>query len=185
MLKAVTKASEEKMNKSIHAFEEHIATVRTGRASTKVFEDLMIPAYGAEQPLKQLAGITTPDAKTIAIQPWDQGLLGAIEKAIMGANLGFTPTNDGKLIRITVPPLTEERRRELVKQLHHMAEEARVAVRNLRRHANEEIKAVEKKHEIGEDERDRSLKKIQGITDDHIKQIDKILEAKEADIMKV
>jgi ribosome recycling factor len=173
------------MDKSAHALEENLVTIRTGRASTRMFEDLEVEAYGVMQPLKQMASIASPDAKSVTIQPWDKGQLGAIEKAILAANLGYTPNNDGTLIRIIVPPLTEERRKEIVKQAHHMAEEGRVAVRNQRRHFNDEIKKREKSHEIGEDLRDKLLKQIQEETDKHIRRIDDLLAAKEKEIMEV
>jgi ribosome recycling factor len=185
MLDATLKACEEKMNKTLHALEEHLVTVRTGRASTRIFEDVEVEAYGTAQPLKQLATIATPDAKSVTIQPWDPSQLGAVEKAILAANLGFTPNNDGKLIRIVVPPLTEERRREIVKQAHGMAEEGRVAIRNLRRHFNDEVKKTEKSHEIGEDERDKLLKRIQEQTDAHIKRVDEMLASKEKEILEI
>jgi ribosome recycling factor len=185
MLQELIHTCEDKMNKSIHALEEHLTSIRTGRASTRVFEELHIEAYGTSQPLRNIATIATPDAKTVTIQPWDKGQMGTIEKAILAANIGFTPSNDGKLIRITVPPLTEERRREQVKLAHKMAEEARVAIRNQRRVFNDEVKKIEKKHEVSEDDRDKALKRIQDVTDGHIKQVDKVLQAKEKELMEV
>ncbi|MBN1478201.1 ribosome recycling factor [Candidatus Sumerlaeota bacterium] len=185
MLKDTLAQCAEKMTKSIHALEEHLASIRTGRASTRLFEDLDVEAYGVTQPLKQMATIASPDAKTVTIQPWDKSQLGAIEKAILAANLGFTPNNDGKLIRIVVPPLTEERRREYVKQAHQVAEEGRVAIRNVRRHVNDEIKKLEKDHDISEDERDKALKRVQEMTDEQIKMADELLAAKEKEIMEV
>lgn len=181
----IVKSCEEKMEKSIHAMEEHLNSLRTGRASTRVFEDIDVEAYGGTQPLKHLATIATPDAKSVTIQPYDKGLIGPVERAILAANLGFTPSNDGILIRIVVPPLTEERRRDYVKQAHHMAEEGRVAVRNVRRHINDEIKKNEKSHDISEDQRDKLLKGVQDLTDKYVKRIDGILEKKEAEIMEV
>jgi ribosome recycling factor len=185
MLEKALHGCDEKMKKSIHALEDHLASIRTGRASTRLFEDVPVEAYGTTQPLKQLATIATPDAKTVTIQPWDKNLLSVTERAILAANLGVTPTNDGKILRITLPALTEERRRELVKQAHHLAEEARVAVRNLRRQVNDEIKKLEKSHGISEDDRDKGLKRAQEMTDQHIKEVDKVLAAKEAEIMEI
>lgn len=185
MLNQILRSGEERMKKSLHALEEHLAGLRTGRASTRMFEEVKVEAYGGEQPLKQLATIATPDAKTVTIQPWDKSLLAAVERAILAANLGVTPGNDGKIIRITMPPLTEERRRDIVKQAHHLAEEGRVSIRNLRRHINEEIKKTEKNREISEDDRDKALKKVQEMTDRYIKEIDRVLAAKEAEIMEV
>ncbi|NUP88694.1 MAG: ribosome recycling factor [Candidatus Sumerlaeia bacterium] len=185
MLEGLIHGCDEKMNKSLHALEEHLATIRTGRASTRVFEELEVEAYGVTQPLRNMATIATPDAKTVTIQPWDKGQLGTIERAILAANLGYTPSNDGKLIRIVVPPLTEERRREQVKLAHRMAEEARVAIRNQRRQFNEEIKKIEKKHEVSEDDRDKALKRVQDLTDGHIRTVDKMLQEKEQELMEV
>jgi ribosome recycling factor len=136
-------------------------------------------------PLNQVASLSTPDAKTIVIQPWDKSQIPAIEKAILAANIGITPANDGVAIRLTVPPMTEERRKDVVKMAHKMAEEARVALRNVRRHINDEVKKAEKTHGISEDDRDKLLKDIQKMTDDHIKKVDVVLAAKEKEILEV
>jgi ribosome recycling factor len=184
-LKDYYKSADEKMQKAVEAMEHELATLRTGRASTSLVDHVMAPAYGSDQPIKQVATISTPDARTILIQPWDRAVLPAIEKAIMAANLGLTPNNDGRVIRITIPMLTEERRRELVKVAHKVAEEGRVAVRNARRHVNEEIKASEKKHEMTEDDRDKGLEEVQKHTDKFIKKVDELLAAKEKEIMEV
>jgi len=177
--------AQDKMDKSLVSLEDHLSQIRTGRASTKIFEQLEVEAYGVTTPLYQMATLTTPDAQTVAIQPWDQSQVGSVERAILAANLGFTPNNDGKVIRLSVPPLTEERRREYVKQAHHVTEEGRVAIRNVRRHCNDEIKKTEKHHDISEDARDRALKEIQELTDNHIKRADAMLEEKEKEIMEV
>lgn len=173
------------MAKAIETLEHNFQTVRTGRASLHILDNVMVNAYGTDTPIRQVATLSTPDARTMLIQPWDRGVMASVEKAILAANLGMTPSNDGKVIRLTVPPLTEERRKELVKVVKHMAEEERVAVRNIRRHTNEEIKKTEKQHEISEDSRDKMLKKVQVLTDDFIKKIDELLEKKEAEIMEV
>ena len=185
MLRDLYKEAEKKMKKAIEACEGEMRALRTGRASTGLVEHVEVSAYETLQPLKQLATITTPDARTIQIQPWDRNLLGAIEKAILAANIGLTPNNDGRLIRINIPPLTEERRKELVKVVKQQAEDGRVAVRNVRRHVNDEIKATEKRHEISEDEREKARGEVQKLTDKHIGEIDKLLEVKEKEIMEV
>ena len=137
--------TDEKMTKALKALEGEFNTLRTGRASLAVLDGIMVDAYGTPTPIKQVATMSTPDARLIAVQPWDKSLIGNIEKAILAANIGLTPINDGKLIRINIPQLTEERRKELVKVAKHMAEEAKVAVRNVRRHINDSIKEAEKK----------------------------------------
>lgn len=175
----------EKMKKAIEVVETELSQLRTGKASVALLDPVRVNAYGSDVPIKQVASITTPDAKTISIQPWDKNLIPAIEKAIMAANLGLTPINDGKIIRINIPPLTEERRKELVKVAHKIAEEGRVAVRNVRRHINDEIKKLEKEHKISEDDRFKYTEKIQELTDKSIENIDAILKKKEAEIMEV
>ncbi|MCX7045345.1 MAG: ribosome recycling factor [Candidatus Sumerlaeota bacterium] len=186
MLEAIKKDAREKMDKALKTLEHHFETLRTGRASLSIVQDVKVDPYNSGAlPLNQVASLSTPDAKSIVIQPWDKSVIGLIEKAILAANLGITPANDGTLIRLVVPPMTEERRKEVVKHAHKVAEEARVSIRNVRRHVNEEIKKNEKKHEITEDDRDRLLKEIQTQTDDHIKKIDAMLAAKEKEIMAV
>jgi ribosome recycling factor len=177
--------AQEKMHKAVEAVENEFHSLRTGRASVALVDTVHVDAYGARMPLKQLATISTPDSRSIVVQPFDKNMAGPIEKALMAANLGMTPTNDGKVIRMTVPPLTEERRKELVKLAKKMAEEGRVAVRNIRRHANEEIKKTEKTHEITEDDRDRATKQVQDITDKYVKEIDDTLARKEKDVMEI
>ena len=177
--------TDEKMTKALKALEGEFNTLRTGRASLAVLDGIMVDAYGTPTPIKQVATMSTPDARLIAIQPWDKSLIGNIEKAILAANIGLTPINDGKLIRINIPQLTEERRKELVKVAKHMAEEAKVAVRNVRRHINDSIKEAEKKHEISEDNRERALKKVQEVTDKYTDKIDEALKIKEEEIMEV
>jgi ribosome recycling factor len=185
MLKEIHKQAQEKRKKAVEAIERELKSLRTGRASNALVENLLVSAYGADTPLKGLATITTPDPRTIQIQPWDRNLLGAIEKAILAANLGLTPNNDGRVIRLNIPIPTEERRKELVKVAHKMAEEGRIAIRNVRRHANEEIKATEKRHEISEDDREKAVQAEQKATDESIAEIDKLLAAKEKEIMEV
>lgn len=179
------KECQEKMNKAVEAVEHNLGALRTGRASVRLVEGVVVPIYGSDNPLNQVATISTPDATTVAIQPWDPNTINPIEKAILQANIGLTPSNDGRIIRLHIPPLTEETRREMVKKTHTIAEEGRIAVRNLRRHSNDEIKKTEKTHELSEDESRRLQHKIQEQTDAAIKKIDAHLDAKEKEIMTV
>jgi len=185
MKDALAKEGAHKMDQAIKALEHHFESLRTGRASLGMLDGVRAPVYGSEMPLNQVASLSTPDAKTIVIQPWDKSQIPAIEKAILAANIGITPANDGVAIRLTVPPMTEERRKDVVKMAHKMAEEARVALRNVRRHINDEVKKAEKTHGISEDDRDKLLKDIQKMTDDHIKKVDVVLAAKEKEILEV
>lgn len=185
MLDDLFRQAKEKMKKAIEVMEGEFSHLRTGKASVALLDPVKVSAYDTEMPLKQVASITTPDAKTIVVQPWDKNLIALIEKAIMAANLGLTPINDGKMIRINIPPLTEERRKELVKVAHKIAEEGRIAIRNVRRHINEEIKRMEKEHQISEDERYKALDKTQEITDESIKKVEELLGKKEREIMEI
>lgn len=173
------------MEKSIVALRKEFARLRTGRASTALLEGIMVDYYGTGTPLNQLAGLTAPEPRLLVIQPYDRGAIGNIEKAIFKADLGLTPNNDGKVIRIPIPELTEERRKELVKHIKKMSEEFRVSVRNHRRDAIEKLKEMEKKKEITADELKHSQDRIQKITDDFIGRIDKTLKTKEDEIMEV
>ncbi len=184
-LNDIHKQAQEKMKKAVEAVDHEFSSLRTGRASVALVDNIHIDAYGASMPLKQVAQINTPDARSLLITPYDKGQMQAIEKAILAANIGLTPNNDGKVIRLTVPPLTEERRKELVKVAKKMAEDGRVAVRNIRRHANDEIKKTEKTHEITEDDRDRATHKMQELTDKHIREIDDLLARKEKEVLEV
>lgn len=172
------------MNKAIEYFEKELQKVRAGKANPAMLDGLKIMYYGNETPLSQVANISTPDAKTITIQPWEKNTIEPIEKAILAANLGFNPQNDGTIIRIPVPPLTEERRKDLVKKVKELAEEAKIAIRATRKNANDESKHLEK-NGIPEDEIKKLTAEIQKNTDDSIKKIDHIAEIKEADIMKI
>lgn len=184
-LNEIYKSAQDKMQKAVEAVDHEFNSLRTGRASTALVDNVGVDAYGSKMPLKQIASVATPDARSILITPFDKGQVQAIEKALLAANLGMTPNNDGKVIRMTVPQLTEERRKELVKLAKKMAEEGRVAVRNIRRHANEDIKKTEKTHEITEDDRDKATHKMQELTDKFIKEVDNLLARKEKDIMEV
>lgn len=175
----------ERMDKAVMAMRHEFAAVRTGRASTAILDRLQVDYYGTMTPLNQIAGISVPEAQLLIIQPWDKSALGAIEKAIQQSDLGLSPSNDGNVIRLAFPPLSEERRRDLVKLIKKQTEEGRVAVRNIRRDANEHIKAKEKDHEVSEDEAKRAEDEVQKVTDKHIALIDELSQAKEAEIMQV
>ena len=173
------------MSKSVEAAQRNFNTIRTGRANTSLLDRISVEYYGTETPLKSLATISTPDSQTIAIQPFDLGSLTTIEKAIATSDLGFTPNNDGKIIRINVPPLTEERRKEFCKLASKYAEEGKVALRNIRRDAIEKIKKSEKDGDLSEDQSRDEQETIQKETDHFIKDIEKKLSEKEAEILKV
>jgi len=185
MLKEQFRESQAKMDSAIQTVEHEFSTIRTGRASLGILDQVVVDAYGSQLPLKQVSTLSTPDPRNIVIQPWDKNVAPAIEKAILAANLGLTPINDGKVIRINIPPLTEERRMELVKVAKHMAEEGRVSIRNIRRHTKDEVKRMEKDHKISEDECYKALDKIQQITDEHIEKINQLLKTKEEEILEV
>lgn len=185
MDKELKKKTESKMQGAIDALKKDFGTVRTGRASLALLEGISVDYYGSQTPLQQVASLTVPESRTIMIQPWEQKIIGDIERAILKSDLGLTPTNDGKLIRINIPPLTEERRKDLVKVVKKRAEEAKVAVRNIRRDINEALKGMEKQKEISEDELKKSLDEVQNITDTYIKKVDETLEHKENEIMEV
>ncbi len=174
----------DKMNKSIQHLENGLIKIRAGKANPNILNGIMIDYYGVQTPLNQLSNIGTPDARTIAIQPWEKPFINAIEKAILQANLGLNPDNNGEIIRINIPPLTEERRIELVKQVKNEGENTKVGIRNVRRESNEELKNM-KKDGLAEDEEKRAIDDVQKITDEYIEKIDKIIEVKETDIMTV
>jgi len=176
--------SEEKMEKAQEALRHDLLVIRTGRASSALVENLRVEYYGSVMPLNQLATIAVPEPRLITIRPWDAGSLSAIEKAILKSELGLTPQNDGKLIRLPIPTLTDERRRDLSKTVSRRVEEARVAVRNIRRDALKEIGDLEKDKEISEDEQFKAKDDLQKLTDDYIKKIDHIGELKQAEIME-
>jgi len=185
MMDELLNEAERKMDVSLEHLHLEFGKVRTGRASITLVEDIKIDYYGQPTPLNQAATLGIPDPKTITIQPWDQSLLSAIEKAIQASDLGLNPANDGKIIRLCIPPLTEERRKELSKVVRKYGEDCKVATRNVRRDYNDKIKQLEKSHDISEDQGHKGHDRLQKITDAHIQEIDKITQAKEKDIMEV
>ncbi|MEP6977084.1 MAG: ribosome recycling factor [Thermoleophilia bacterium] len=179
------KDAETRMGKSVEHARNEFNTVRTGRASAALLDRIQIDYYGTQTPLKQLASINSPEARLLTVQPFDPGSIKAIEKAIMESELGLTPSNDGKVVRLPIPQLTEERRKELVKVVRNLAEEHRVAVREIRRDAMRHLKELVVKGEVGDDDERRAEERVQKLTDEHTKQIDEQLKHKEAEIMEV
>ncbi|UVI32531.1 ribosome recycling factor [Paenibacillus spongiae] len=184
MPQSIKKDAEERMEKAIGALKRDLTSLRAGRATPSLLDRVQVEYYGAMTPVNQLANINTPDSRTLMIQPWDKSSLASIEKAIMKSDLGLTPSNDGSTIRLVIPALTEERRAELVKLTRKLGEEAKVAIRNIRRDANDDIKKLEKT-DISEDESRRYQDDIQKTTDKFIAEVDKVLAAKEKEIMEV
>jgi ribosome recycling factor len=176
------KHSKQLMGKAVEAVKREFATIRTGKATTTLLDLVRVDAYGSEMPLNQVASVAAPEPRLLTVQPWDRGLLKAVEKAILASDLGLTPSNDGQIIRIPVPALTEERRKELVKVAHRFAEEGRVAIRHAR---TEGISKIKKTEHVSEDEKKHAEKEMQKLHDDHVKQVDEILKAKEAEILEV
>jgi len=181
----VIKECETKMKKAISALEKDLGKVRTGRASLALVDDIRVDYYGTPTPLNQVASLSIPESRLIVIQPWDNSLLGDIEKAILKSELGMTPTNDGKVIRITIPRLTEERRKELVKLVKKMGENSKIEVRNIRRETIENLRTMEKNKEISEDKLHQMQNEVQKTTDTFVEQIDEVIEAKEKEIMEI
>jgi len=185
MLEEISKTAGEKMDQSIVFLQKELSTIRTGRASPAVLDGVQVDYYGTPTPVNQLASVSVPESRLIVVQPWDPSALGEIEKAILRANLGLTPTNDGKVIRIAVPALTEERRKELAKVAKKMAEECRVALRNVRRELNEHTRDLEKKKEVSEDDMHRTQADIQKLTDSYIEKVSGIIQKKEKEILEI
>jgi ribosome recycling factor len=177
--------ADHKMEQALVHLREDLASIRTGRASSAVLSRVTVEYYGTPVPLNQLASVNVPEPRLLVIQPFDKNAIGQIEKAIQQSDLGITPSNDGQVIRLAFPPLTEERRKELVKQVHHRAEESRVAVRNVRRHAKDDMEKLEREHSISEDELSRGEKELQKLTDQHVAEIDEIQRHKESELMEV
>ena len=185
MIDAVLSDAKTHMDKAVDALRTDLQTIRTGRASPALIERLHVEYYGVSTPLSQVASITVPEARMLVVQPWDKSALGAIEKAILKSDLGLNPTNDGKLIRVVIPYLSEERRRELIKLVHKKVEEGHVAVRNCRRDALESLEKAEKAKEISEDELKRAKERLQKITDSFIEKVDETGQAKQQEILEV
>lgn len=185
MPKQVLAQAKERMDKSIAAFSRELASIRAGRANASLLDRVSVDYYGAPTPVNQLAGISVPEARLLVIQPYDKSILGEIEKAIMKSDIGITPTNDGNVIRLTIPALTEERRKELVKVVKKEAEEAKVAIRNVRRDANDDLKKLEKNGDITEDDLRGFTDDIQKLTDDYIVKVDQVAKDKEKEILSV
>lgn len=184
MPQSVKKNAEERMDKAIQALKRDLSSLRAGRASVSLLDRIQVDYYGTPTPINQLANINTPDSRTLMIQPWDKSSLSEIERAIQKSDLGLTPANDGTMIRLSIPALTEERRVDLVKMTKKFGEESKVAIRNIRRDANDDIKKLEKS-DISEDESRRHQEDIQKATDKFIAEVDKVLSAKEKEIMEV
>jgi ribosome recycling factor len=184
-MEALVKDTSARMERSIEAFRKELGKVRTGRASFSLLDGVKVDYYGTPTPLQQVGTLSVPESRLITVTPWDTKMIGPIEKAIQGSGLGLNPSSDGKMVRIPIPPLTEERRRDLAKVVRKMGEDARVAVRNVRREAIEKLKDREKKKEISEDVVKRGQERIQKETDAHVKKIDEILKSKEQEILEV
>jgi ribosome recycling factor len=177
--------AEERMKKTLASLRDGFSALRTGRASVALFDKIRVDAYGDKSPLNQVANISVPEARLIVIQPWDKNFIGDIEKAIRSSELSLNPSNDGKVIRISIPPLTEERRKELVKAVRNSAEQSRVAVRNIRRDGNDELKKLLKDAKITEDDETKSSDELQKLTDSYIGKVNHVLDEKEKEIMEV
>jgi ribosome recycling factor len=185
MLEEVYEEIEHKMERSLEALHKELTRVRTGRASLALLDGIMVVYYSTPTPLNQLATLSVPESRLITVQPWDKSQFGPIEKAIQRSDLGLTPVNDGKVIRLAIPPLTAERRKELVKQVKKTGEETKIALRNVRREGNDMLKSLEKEKEISEDDWRRGQEQVQKITDRYIAKTDEILSAKEHEVMEV
>ncbi len=184
-MEAVLKDGKERMDKALKSLDRDFAKLRTGRASTALVDDLKVDYYGSLTPLGQIASVSIPDSRTIAIQPWDRNAFGDVEKAILKSDLGMTPVNDGKIIRIVIPALTEERRKDLVKLARKFAEEGKIAIRNVRRDINETLKKMKNDKELSEDEMHRGQDEAQKLTDEHVALADEALSDKEKEVMEI
>jgi ribosome recycling factor len=185
MINDIKKDAEDRMKKSIEALRQELKKLRTGRAHTSLLDHITVEYYGSEVPLSQVANISVDDPRTLAVSPWEKTMVGEIEKAIMNSDLGLNPTTAGTLIRVPLPPLTEERRKDMIKLVKAEGEQGKVAIRNIRRDANSNIKALLKEKEISEDDERRAEDDIQKLTDKYIAEVDKVLEEKEKDLMEI
>lgn len=181
----VRKQLVDRMDKAIESLKKDIAGIRTGRASLGIFEGITVDYYGTPTPINQVATMSVPESRLIIIQPWDPKMIAEIERAILKSDLGLNPSNDGKIIKIAIPPLTEERRKQIIKQVHKRVEEAKIAVRNIRRDSNDEVKKLEKEKKMSEDDAKKTLEEIQKLTDSYIKRTDEINSHKEKELMEV
>ena len=179
------KAATQHMERALEALRREFSGVRTGKASPALLDNVRVEAYGSLVPLNQVATVSAPEPRLLVVQPWDQGMLGPVEKGIQTSDLGLNPANDGKIIRVPIPALTEERRREFVKLLHKMAEEARVSIRHARKEANDEIKQRQKDTDLSEDGARREQDEVQKVTDRHIQSVEELLKQKEAEVMEI
>jgi ribosome recycling factor len=175
----------QKMEKALEAIRREFGTVRTGKASPALLESVRVEAYGSQVPLNQVASISVPEARMMVVQPWDRNMIGPVEKGIQMADLGLNPSNDGTVVRVPIPPLTEDRRKEFVRVLHKMAEDGRIAVRHARKEANDEIKNRQKEGEFSEDEARRQQDEVQKLTDQYIARVEELLKHKEAEVLEV
>lgn len=185
MINEVIQETHERMGKSEKAFEKELSKVRTGRASQSILDGVKVDYYGTQTPLPQMATISIPESRLITVKPWDVSVINQVEKAILKANLGLTPSNDGKLIRISIPPLTEERRKEIARSAAKICEDYKVAIRNIRRDSNEMLKELQKEGDISEDDSFKAQKQVQEATDENIKRLDEIFAKKEKEILEV
>ncbi|HEY2970004.1 MAG TPA: ribosome recycling factor [Casimicrobiaceae bacterium] len=185
MIAELKKSAEQKMQKSVDALKHDYQKVRTGRAHTGLLDHIQVDYYGSTMPINQVANVTLADARTIAVQPWEKKMVQVVEKAIRDSDLGLNPATSGDLIRVPMPPLTEDRRKELIKVVRHEAENARIAVRNIRRDTNEHLKKLLKDHQVSEDDERHAQVDVQKLTDRYITEIDKVLQGKEADLLAV
>jgi ribosome recycling factor len=181
----ILRDAEHKMKNAVSVIQDELASIRTGRANPKLLDRLSVEYYGSSVPLNQLASVSVPEPRMLVLQPFDKSAIASIEKAIMGSDLGLTPSNDGNLIRLAFPQLTEERRKELIRMSKDRGEEGRVAVRNVRRHSKETMERMQREHEISEDDLKRSEKELQRLTDQFVAEVDRILEHKEKELLEV
>jgi ribosome recycling factor len=185
MVNEIIQETRDRMTKSLQALEKDMSRVRTGRATLSILDPVKVDYYGTLTPLKQMASIAVPESRLITVQPWDVSAIKEVEKGILKANLGLTPASDGKIIRITIPPLTEERRKEIAKTVHKTCEDYKVALRNIRRDANDTLKSFQKDGEISEDENFKAQKQVQDLTDEFIRKVDAIFSVKEKEILEI
>lgn len=182
---AILNDAHDQMERALEAMKREFSTVRTGKATPALLDTVRVDAYGSKMPINQVATVSVPEPRLFVIQPWDKGLMGAVEKAILTADLGLNPSNDGTVIRVPVPTMNEERRKEMVRLLHKLGEEGRIAVRHARQEANKEIKRQQSEHEIGDDEAHRQTEQVQKLTDEYIERIEQLLKSKEEEVMEV